>query len=101
MKAKGRSTSMKTTPERSTSIEKTRPISWVNVISPNPRVDMTVRVQYTPVIHEYSFPSQAMRKWKIALYATTMTVRTDMKRMSMRTFCRVLLPAAMELNMEE
>ena len=92
---------MKTTPERSTTIEKTRPISWVNVMSPNPRVDMTVRVQYTPVTHEYSLPSQAMRKWKIALYATTMAVRTSMKRRSIRTFCRVLLPADMEVNMEE
>ena len=37
------------TPDMSTTMEKTRPRSEVKVMSPKPRVDMTVSVQYTPV----------------------------------------------------
>ena len=41
-----------------------RPTSLSNVMSPNPRVLITVRVQYTPVNHEWSCPSLAMITWK-------------------------------------
>jgi len=45
MKAKGSMISRKTMPERRTMMEKILPISLSKVMSPKPRVDMTVRVQ--------------------------------------------------------
>ncbi len=45
MNVNGSSTSRKITPVTKTMIEKMRPASLWKVISPNPSVDMTVRVQ--------------------------------------------------------
>ncbi|OQC20334.1 MAG: hypothetical protein BWX71_02551 [Deltaproteobacteria bacterium ADurb.Bin072] len=45
MKMNGRRMRRKTTPDRSTRMEKARPRSLVKVMSPKPRVDMTTRVQ--------------------------------------------------------
>ena len=58
---------MKMPPETRTNIEKARPTSLVKVMSPNPSVDMTVKVQYTPVNQENSRPSRAMNTWKSRL----------------------------------
>jgi hypothetical protein len=49
MNTSGSKTSRNTTPESSTSSVNTRPTSLVNVMSPKPKVDMTVIVQYRPV----------------------------------------------------
>jgi len=38
-------------------MEKSRPKSELKVMSPNPRVLMTVRVQYSPVSQECCWPS--------------------------------------------
>jgi len=45
MNAKGSRTSIKITPDRRTRMEKSLPASLANVISPNPSVLMTVKVQ--------------------------------------------------------
>ena len=60
MTVKGMMMSMRKPPDNSTTMEKARPRSVVNVMSPNPSVDMTVRDQYTPVKAEYSRPSKPM-----------------------------------------
>jgi len=67
MNMKGSRESRKIMPESSTTMEKALPRSDWKVMSPNPRVDMTVRVQYTPVIHEWSRPSASMMKWNRTL----------------------------------
>jgi hypothetical protein len=45
MKTKGRRVRKRKTPERSTRMEKVRPRSELKVMSPNPRVVITVSVQ--------------------------------------------------------
>ena len=52
MKVKGSMIRSSSTPDMSTTMEKIRPRSEVKVMSPKPRVDMTVSVQYTPVTQE-------------------------------------------------
>ncbi|OPY13026.1 MAG: hypothetical protein A4E67_00023 [Syntrophaceae bacterium PtaB.Bin038] len=64
---KGSRVSRKIIPESSTTMEKALPRSVWKVMSPNPRVDMTVRVQYTPVSQEWCLPSASMMKWKRTL----------------------------------
>jgi hypothetical protein len=67
MNVNGSMTSRKTIPDTSTTMEKARPRSETKVISPNPRVDMTVRVQYRPVSQEKYRPSYSMMMWKSTL----------------------------------
>ena len=78
MKANGSTIKSITMPVMSTTTLKRRPRSDWKVISPNPSVLITVSVQYSPVIHECSFPSYSMMKWKS-------TVKTAITMMSAAT----------------
>ncbi len=74
MKAKGSTISSSTTPDSSTTMLNSRPRSLWKVMSPKPRVLMTVSAQYTPVIHECSWPSTwSMITWKPMAKSTTVT----------------------------
>ena len=63
MNVHGNRINRKTMPVSSTIIEKTRPRSVSNVMSPKPSVDITVRVQYSPVSQVCSCPSRSMSTW--------------------------------------
>jgi len=54
-------------PESNTTMENMRPRSLVKVMSPKPRVDITVSVQYSPVTQVKSRPSSCMMRWNKTL----------------------------------
>jgi hypothetical protein len=79
MKTNGNTIRSSTTPVRRTTILKRRPRSLWKVMSPNPRVVMTVRAQYTPVTQECSCPSKwyMIKRKPAAKIVTVATSRSE------------------------